>query len=350
MMKNKTIWFDFDNSPHVQILLPIASELKRRRYEILYTARNVSQTYDLLHLAKIEFDGYGNSFPHNKILKLILTFYWGIILANKLKTKKILCAVNHSSRCAIFASWLSRIPSIVLYDYEYVNSFFQNRFADLVLMPEVVLNNGIKEAGILSHNLEGYPGIKEQLYLRQINGFKSVFNIPDEKIVITIRLPGEGHYTVKRSKALFIEIINRFLHDQRVKLILLPRNLDQKNELKKMLNCTLSDHAVIPEKPIPTKDLILSSDLVLGSGGTMVREAAVLGVPAYSFFSGKQGAVDHYLEKQGRLTFIKSVPDISKIKIEKRKEASLLQSSVDQIEWICDRIEHKIAESLAVKS
>ncbi len=42
-------------------------------------------------------------------------------------------------------------------------------------------------------------------------------------------------------------------------------------------------------------------DLVIGGGGTMTREAAVLGVPAYTYFAGKWGAVDQYLSDQHRL-------------------------------------------------
>lgn len=43
----------------------------------------------------------------------------------------------------------------------------------------------------------------------------------------------------------------------------------------------------------------------------MNREAAALGVPVYSFFRGKLGAVDRYLEATGKLTLLKSVEDVS---------------------------------------
>jgi predicted glycosyltransferase len=42
-------------------------------------------------------------------------------------------------------------------------------------------------------------------------------------------------------------------------------------------------------------NLIWYSDLVISGGGTMNREAAALGVPVYSIFLGKSGAVDRYL-------------------------------------------------------
>ena len=42
----------------------------------------------------------------------------------------------------------------------------------------------------------------------------------------------------------------------------------------------------------------------------MNREAAALGVPVYSIFRGTTGAVDKYLEEEGRLTMLKSVEDV----------------------------------------
>ena len=48
----------------------------------------------------------------------------------------------------------------------------------------------------------------------------------------------------------------------------------------------------------------------------MNREAAALGVPVYSIFRGKIGAVDHYLEREGRLVLLENVQDVhTKIKL-----------------------------------
>lgn len=48
----------------------------------------------------------------------------------------------------------------------------------------------------------------------------------------------------------------------------------------------------------------------------MNREAAALGVPVYSIFRGKIGAVDRYLVEQGRLTLIEKPEDVrTKIKV-----------------------------------
>ena len=46
--RSKTVWIDIDNSPHVPFFLPIISELEKRGYKLILTARNLYQVSDLL--------------------------------------------------------------------------------------------------------------------------------------------------------------------------------------------------------------------------------------------------------------------------------------------------------------
>ena len=54
----------------------------------------------------------------------------------------------------------------------------------------------------------------------------------------------------------------------------------------------------------------------------MNREAAALGVPVYSTFRGKTGAVDRYLADEGRLVMLENVSDVrSRIVVKARERA-----------------------------
>ena len=54
----------------------------------------------------------------------------------------------------------------------------------------------------------------------------------------------------------------------------------------------------------------------------MNREAAALGVPVYSFFRGKLGAVDRYLAESGRLVLLQSERDVcEKLHLVRREKA-----------------------------
>ena len=57
----------------------------------------------------------------------------------------------------------------------------------------------------------------------------------------------------------------------------------------------------------------------------MNREAAALGVPVYSIFRGKIGAVDRYLVKSRRLVLLENIDDVhTKLVIKKRNHVSQL--------------------------
>lgn len=73
----------------------------------------------------------------------------------------------------------------------------------------------------------------------------------------------------------------------------------------------------------------------------MNREAAALGVPVYSIFRGKIGAVDHYLAEKGRLTLIETVDDVrAKIRpVRRRKEKMTDFSDRTALKDIMDAIE-----------
>lgn len=75
----------------------------------------------------------------------------------------------------------------------------------------------------------------------------------------------------------------------------------------------------------------------------MNREAAALGVPVYSIFRGKTGAVDRRLEEEGRLTLVRSAEEVSaKISFQRRdknrppdtRPRQALRDIVDHVEDI----------------
>jgi predicted glycosyltransferase len=92
---------------------------------------------------------------------------------------------------------------------------------------------------------------------------------------------------------------------------LLPRNERQSATLRReWADCIAKGKIVIPGHVVDGLNLIWHSDLVISGGGTMNREAAALGVPVYSIFRGKVGAVDRHLADTGRLVLLERVEDI----------------------------------------
>src|SRR5205085_10730850 len=83
--------------------------------------------------------------------------------------------------------------------------------------------------------------------------------------------------------------------EQGVQPVVLPRVDSQRGRL------TGVPDVVVPEGAVDAQSLIAHADLVISAGGTMNREAVALGVPVYSTFEGRLGAVDERLIDEGRL-------------------------------------------------
>lgn len=71
--------------------------------------------------------------------------------------------------------------------------------------------------------------------------------------------------------------------------------------------------AIVPERPVDGPSLVAAADLVVSAGGTMNREAAALGVPAYTPFAARLGAVDRSLIAEGRLRRLERPEDVEPV-------------------------------------
>jgi predicted glycosyltransferase len=102
--------------------------------------------------------------------------------------------------------------------------------------------------------------------------------------------------------------------------VVLPRTEQQRESLLRTYPDRHGLHVL--EHPVDGLNLLWHSDIVIGGGGTINREAALLGVPVFSIFSGKQGAVDRSLVEQGKLRFLTSVDDVQNIIPQKRRKTA----------------------------
>jgi predicted glycosyltransferase len=76
-----------------------------------------------------------------------------------------------------------------------------------------------------------------------------------------------------------------------------------------------------------------TADVVLGGGGTMTREAALLGTPTFSVFAGAPAAVDDSLLRAGRLRRLERVDDLAAVNRRLEPPAALgaLQARADTL-------------------
>lgn len=221
-------------------------------------------------------------------------------------------AVSHGSRAQLVASALARVPSILIMDYEYARGLILGR-PTWVMVPEPIPASAIP---IASDHVLIYPGIKEDVYVPRLKPeptIKEDLGIRHDELLVTIRPPAnEAHYHNPESDRLFCAVLEMLSARSDIKMVVLPRNHSQDTAIRKEWPQLFENGKIIvPEHAVNGLNLIWHSDLVISGGGTMNREAAALGVPVYSIFRGKIGAVDRYLAAKGRLVLLESVEDIA---------------------------------------
>jgi hypothetical protein len=314
------IWIDLDNSPHVPFFVPIIEELEKRNYSLVITARDCFQTRGLADLYHLNYRLIGHHSGKNKIRKLAGLGVRALQLMPILLRERPDVALSVCSRSQLIVSSLWRIPSIFTGDYEYSTPWAFVR-PNLLIVPEVISNSDIS---MEPSRVRKYPGIKEDVYVPRFvpdARIRPELGLQEQDIVATLRPPAnEAHYHNPQSEELFhaaVEMLSKF---PAVKLVVCPRNEKQAVELKKRWPALFENGTMrIPARVVNGLDLIWTSDFVISGGGTMNREAAALGVPVYSVFRGKIGAVDRYLAGQGRLVLLESVDDAqTKIAVERR--------------------------------
>lgn len=314
------IWIDLDNSPHVPFFAPIIEELEQRGYEVFVTARRCFQVCELANLWKLRYKRIGRHYGKSRILKAAGLCVRALELAPTVIREAPLLAISHGSRSQLLLSALMRIPSLVIVDYEFARGLVLMR-PSWVMVPEPIPSAAIP---CDSSRVLKYPGIKEDVYasrFRPDSDIRDELGISTDDVLVTIRPPAnEAHYHNPESDSLFRAAIEFVSTKAGTKIVLLPRNASQEASLREAWpHLFESGRVIVPPRAVDGLNLIWYSDLVISGGGTMNREAAALGVPVYSIFKGRIGAVDRYLSNAGRLVLVETAAAVrTKIQLVRR--------------------------------
>ncbi len=349
----KAVWIDVDNSPHVPLFAPLIRFYRDSGVEVILTARNHAQTIELLENAGFAgtYEIIGKHYGKNKFNKIRGLLVRAKELISHVKNRKnIKVAVSHGSRSMVLAARWLKIPVITMYDYEFTETAIFNRSSDKVLIPDQIPDETLDAINLPAAKRVKYQGLKEELYLKYFQPNqdfwrdfteKNNLNISNDKVLIALRPPATtANYHNAESERLLSELLRYFLSDEKTFTVILPRTAEQKSEIEHLIKDLELDESrcYLLEKAVNGLDLAINVDLLVSGGGTMNREAVLLGTPVYSIFAGKQGALDAAMEKNGLLNFIRKPADIAKIKLEKKNAAEKTA--------LTDRVENRVKEQI----
>jgi len=323
------VWIDVDNAPHVQIFRPIIRRLREKGAEVAVTARDRTFVPDLLRAASIDHTIVGRGQPTGVAAKATALASRAAALARFASRERFDVAVGHGSRSLPPAARLARVPNLTMFDYEHVSTWLFRRFCDRILIPRAAA------AAVVGSRPGGpwrtFDGYKEEIYLADFTPDRSIrasLGLSEHDVLVVVRPPSRtAHYHDAASEAILEAVAHRIADAATVPAssgagggvrgVWLRRDPSEAVPA----SAAAAPNIVIPEAPLDGLSLLAAADVAISGGGTMNREAALLGTPAYSIFTGPAGALDQELIRTGRLTAIRSADTVGVIPFVKKSSS-----------------------------
>ena len=289
---------------HVLVFRPLLALLRDRGAEIEVTARDYSQTLELLDLHGIEATVLGRHGGRSRFGKATSLFSRLRELRVWARRRRFDIALAHGSHELTMTARRLGIPSATTFDYEY--AWLQHqlgcRAATTVVVPDAIPPERLERYGVGPAKLKQYPGLKEEYYLADFEPDPHVLDVlgvdrDRDRILVAVRTPPDVSLYHRQANQLFPTLLAALGNDERIWAVVVPRTRAQLEDIAKLDLPSV----IVTERAIDAQSLIALSDLVVSAGGTMNREAAALGVPVYTTYGGRLGAVDEELIRQRRL-------------------------------------------------
>lgn len=335
------VWIDIENPPQARYLPPLARRLERAGCDVFLTARAHRNTLAILESEGVSFRPVGASFGKNRLRKAYCVAARSRLLLRTLRRyAQPLDFVIAGSRAAALTAWRLRIPSFAIVDYEYVNLTVPRLVGSYIVHPDVISETVFEERGIQRGKLMPFPGLKEDLSFADVD-LAAVpphsFRADNGSLVhVLFRPPAEeSHYHRAASRDLALDLLREVAREN-AQVVFSPRYDWQIRHLEEV--ATWRHEPVVLQEPVPFVALLKGVDAVISGGGTMVREAAFLGIPAYSVFRSRIGAVDRYLASINRLTILESREDFSRFTLARRQGISPLRDDSSALEAVTEMI------------
>ncbi len=305
------VWADLTNTAHVVVLRPLIELLEREGQEVVITARPLSHTVELL-------DDWGHSYT-------VIGHYGGATRRGKARAaaarlpalirfargRRFDYAIGHASIDLPPACRVLGVPNTTMFDYEWATTQHHVicRLATRVLVPEAIPADRLRRYGARPPKLVRFPGLKEEYYLADFEPDPTVLEglgvDGDRPLCVVRTAPSYALYLGGSENPLLPPLIRR-LADGKTQVVVLARNEEQRAAVREL---GLAD-VIVPARAIDGRSLVALADALVSAGGTMNREAAVLGTPVWSIFEGRLGAVDEMLVEQGRLRILRDPEDV----------------------------------------
>ncbi len=333
----KTIWFDFTNVPHISFLQPFINLLEEK-YNTIFSLRDFAETEGLFR-KKINQPYFmaGKHKGNNKVSKVIGVFERAHLLNKELPDFDLKISVGGDAS-NIVAKWRGK-KSITFDDNETAPNWRYSHFTDYAFWPKAIAVEKLIRQGFKLNRLYQYDGFKEDVYIADyVPDMAFLRKLPFDKYVVVRPENIQANYLQSKQTSIVPALFNR-LNKECINVLFLPRYKEDRKYAEGYNNI------FIPEGAVDGLDACYFSDAVITGAGTLAREAACMGVPAVSFYSGKNLlTVDKKLIDMKWLYHSRSAKDIYHYLI----NSSRKKRSLERSQQVQEEVKQKLIEVIDI--
>lgn len=292
------VWVDLTNAPHVRFFRNIIEYFHNTNDELIVTGRAYGDIHNIMNDYGFEFISVGK---HGITLDQKLKESTGRAyeLSKIISEEKPDIALSKHSIELPRVSFGLGIPSLYVLDNEH--ALAANKLTlplvDRIIMPEAIDMWSLIKLGANPNKIISYKGTSEVMHFKNFEVNDNIFedlglDLKKEKTILMRPEPSLASYlnTDCRKSVLtpVVEVLKNYAN-----ILVIPRFKEQNKIFEGY------DNVINLEPPIDTSSLLKKCDLMIGAGGTMNREAAVLGTPVISCYPGDTLSVDQYYVDNG---------------------------------------------------
>lgn len=334
----KTIWFDIDNTPHVNFFKPMIKHLGDD-FNLIFTLKEFAEVRKLFEREiGLDYKMVGNHKGGSKLMKI-----YGVVE----RTAQLMGRMDHfdvkisiggdsSNLCAK----LRGKKSITFDDNETAPNWRYSQFTDFAFWPAAIPLNTITGQGFRKSKVYRYDGFKEDIYIADYQPNESFMdNLPFTNYVVVRPENILANYVDSR-KSIVPELIAKLVQ-KGFNILYLPRYKHDFDAVK------MNECIFVPPHPLNGLDICYYADAVLTGAGTIAREAVCIGTPSVSFYAGsKLLMVDKALIAQNKMIHSRDVDQIVNRVIQSKKNVNSLDKAKQVKKEVIDKLDSLLQEWL----
>ena len=328
------IWIDI-LTPKQLLFSEVIIKKLGKKYNLLCTSRRYEEVSKLAKIRNfdLKFVGkYGGGTKEGK-------FFAGVerirILSNKIKQFSPDLVLSFCSPEAARISFGFGIRHIAFCDSPHAEAVMRLTLPliDKLLIPKIIPKNEFVKYGINPENIIPYNTIDASVLIQRkiVEEKRLPFRVNSRKNILVRLEEEESAYAKKsnQSKIILQKIVKDFPKENIVVLARYPKQIQKIEKIA-------SENVRILGMSYDGKLLLKNADIFIGSGGTMIAEAAILGIPTISY-NAVPNRIEKYLVKMALVKRIENADDIPnalrKILVEPSKKNTAKIKSLQKMRY-----------------